>query len=164
MPSAYVKSLSKETGKSVSEIEKLWDKAKEIASDTFNKGEDDFDDREYKFSVGVVKNMLGLDERVLDPTNFLNSEKSAKEYIETLTSANFSIGNVVSAERNPVEDDEDLMDSLSTSEDGIVREKEDPEKDDEEDSRLLYDGSDEENFEIDEEFAEILDTITKVED
>jgi len=164
MPSAYVRSLSKETGKSVSEIEKLWDKAKEITSETFNKDEDEFDDREYKYSVGIVRNMIGLDERVLDPTNFLNSDKSAKDYIETITSANFSIGNVVSSERNPVDDDEDLMDKLSTPADGDVREKEDPEKKDDEEDRLLYDGTDEEDFSVDEDFVEILDTITKVED
>lgn len=97
MPSPYVNSLAKETGKSVSEIEKLWNKAKEISSDTFGKPEKDFGAKEYKYTVGIVKNMLGLDEKVLDPSFFLNSDKSAKEFIETVTSAQFTIGDVTVA-------------------------------------------------------------------
>lgn len=98
MPSPYVKSLSKETGKSVAEIEKLWDKAKEISSDTFGKPESDFGAKEYKYTVGIVKNMLGINENILDPSFFLKSGKSARDFIrETVVSANFSIG-----DENPV--------------------------------------------------------------
>lgn len=110
MPSPYVAKLSKETGKSVAEIEKLWDKAKDIASDTFGKSEDDFGSREYKYTVGIVKNMLGLNEKILDPSIFLKSGKSAKDFIkETVVSADFSIGDVnpvnVSPDANDGEED-----------------------------------------------------------
>lgn len=109
MPSPYIRSLSKETGKPEAEIEKLWNKAKDITSDTFGKPEDDFGSKEYKYTVGIVKNMLGLDEKVLDPTYFLKSGKTAKEFIETLTSAQFTIGDVnpVSVSREIGGDDED---------------------------------------------------------
>ena len=108
MPSPYVNSLAKETGKSVGEIEKLWNKAKDITSDTFSKSEDDFGTKEYKYTVGIVKNMLGLDEKILDPSFFLNSDKSAKEFIETVTSAQFTIGDVnpVSVVKDRDDDDE----------------------------------------------------------
>ena len=98
MPSPYVSKLAKETGKSVAEIEKLWSKAKKIASETLGKSEDDFGNSEYKYTVGIIKNMLGLNENLLDPSIFLKSGKTAKEFIkETVTSANFTIGDV-----NPV--------------------------------------------------------------
>ena len=110
MPSPYVKKLASETGKSVDEIEKLWDKAKEITADTFGKSEDDFGTKEYKYTVGIIKNMLGVNEKVLDPSFFLKSGKSAKDFIrETTVSANFSIGDVnpvtVSKDANNGEED-----------------------------------------------------------
>jgi len=89
MPSPYIKSLSRETGKSESELEKLWSKAKEITSDTFNKKESEFGEKEYSYTVGIIKNMLGLKEEVLNPAKFLESEMNAREYIETITSSAF---------------------------------------------------------------------------
>ena len=96
MPSPYVNKLAKETGKSVSEVEKLWDKAKEITSDTFGKKEDDFGSKEYSYTTGIVKNMLGVKEELLDPTKFQDSKLSAKQFIEEVMSSNqFDIGNVI---------------------------------------------------------------------
>lgn len=116
MPSGFVRKLSKETGKSVREIEKLWDRAREIASEEFGKNPDAFGSKEYAYMNGIVKNMLGLDEERINPANFLKSEKSAKEYIkETLSSGNFgSIGEPgglypPSNEFDPVEEDEEEL-------------------------------------------------------
>jgi len=96
MPSPYVNKLAKETGKSVAEVEKLWGKAKEIASDNFGKKEDDFGSKEYSYTVGIVKNMLGVKEEILDPTKFQDSKLSAKEFIEAvMASGQFDIGNVI---------------------------------------------------------------------
>lgn len=89
MASPYVKKIAKETGKSEKEIESFWDKAKGIASDTLGTPEDKFGSKEYAYTVGIVKNMLGIKEDVLNPTKFLESEYSAKEYIETITSSSF---------------------------------------------------------------------------
>lgn len=110
MPSPYVNKLAKETGKSVAEIEKLWNKAKGITVDTFGTTEDNFGAKEYKYTVGIVKNMLGMNENILDPSIFLKSGKSAKDFIkETTVSANFSIGDInpvtVSKDANDGEED-----------------------------------------------------------
>lgn len=55
MPNNIINSFSNKTGKSVKEVEKLWDKAKKIASD--NNEEDD-----YQYITGILKNMLSLED------------------------------------------------------------------------------------------------------
>ncbi len=97
MVSPYVKKLSRETGKSEKEISGFWDKAKKIAQETFGVKEDDFTTEHFEFAIETVKNMLGLSEEVVNPANFLQSELNAKEYIETVTSGSFSVG-----DKNPV--------------------------------------------------------------
>ena len=62
MPVPYLDKLSKETGKSVAELEKLWGKAKKIASEHFNKPESEFGDKEFAYVVGIVKNMVNAKE------------------------------------------------------------------------------------------------------
>lgn len=57
MPNSVIKSFAKKTGKTVSEIESLWDKADTIAKD---KGISDSD--KYAYIVGILKNMLSIDE------------------------------------------------------------------------------------------------------
>ncbi len=94
MPSPFLKSLAKEIGKTEKELEQYWNKAKEITAETFGKKEDDFGTKEYKYITGIVKNMAGVKEEVLDPSKFIESDLSAKEFIETVVSADFSIGNV----------------------------------------------------------------------
>lgn len=129
MPSAYVRNLAKETGKSTAEIEKLWKKAKEITAETLGTKEADFGSKEYKYTVGIVKNMLGVKEEIIDPSKFLNSDLNAKEYLEAvLVSSNFSIGSVHAPEEDPeeelvveeeveeVEEDLGIIDSLNQDE------------------------------------------------
>jgi hypothetical protein len=114
MPSPYVKQLAKDTGKSDKEIERLWNKAKEITADTFGKPEKDWGEREYGYTTGTVKNMLGINEE-LSAAKFVNSDKSAKEFIEeTMVSGNFNISNVTKdAEPKDKEDIEGLGDIKS---------------------------------------------------
>lgn len=104
MASPYVNKLVKDTGKSVAEIEKKWDEAKRITAETLGKNEDDFGKTEYDYAYGIVMNMYGKKEAVLNPEVFLNSGKSAREFIEEVISSDFSIG-----DDNPVihKDDED---------------------------------------------------------
>jgi len=97
MISPYVKKLSKETGKSEKEISDFWEKAKKITSETYGVKEDNFTTEHYEFAITTVKNMLGLSEEIVNPANFLQSDLSAKEYIETVTSGSFSVG-----DKNPV--------------------------------------------------------------
>ena len=65
MPVPFLKNLSKETGKSISELEKLWGKAKKLASEHFDKPESEFADKEFAYVVGVVKKMAKKKEDVL---------------------------------------------------------------------------------------------------
>jgi len=87
MPNPWIKKLVKETNKSEAELEKMWSKAKKITSDHYKTNETDFNDTHYGYAVGVVKNMAGLREHVKD---FVNSELSAREFIETVISGDFN--------------------------------------------------------------------------
>jgi hypothetical protein len=54
---SLIKSYAEKSGKTVEEVDALWEKAKTIASKNgFIEGEDDF----YAFTVGILKNMLGF--------------------------------------------------------------------------------------------------------
>lgn len=97
MISPYVKKLSRETGKSEKEISDFWEKAKKITSETFGVREDSFDTEHYEFAITTVKNMLGLSEEIVNPVNFLQSDLDAKDYIETVVSGSFSVG-----DKNPI--------------------------------------------------------------
>jgi len=63
MPAALVQTMADKTGKSVAEVEKLWDKAKEIASKEY-KGVPEDSDRYYAVVVGILKKMLGIKEQI----------------------------------------------------------------------------------------------------
>jgi len=97
MTSPYVKKLARETGKSEREISDFWEKAKKITSETFGVKEDNFTTEHYEFAITTVKNMLGLSEEIVNPSNFLQSELDAKKYIETVISGSLHI-----ADKNPV--------------------------------------------------------------
>lgn len=57
MPNAVINSFAEKTGKSVAEVDKLWNKAKEIAKEE-GEGEN------YAYITGIVKKMLGLNETI----------------------------------------------------------------------------------------------------
>lgn len=97
MVSPYIKKLVRETGKSEREISQFWEKAKKITSETFGVKEDDFTTEHYEFAITTVKNMLGLSEEIVNPSNFLQSDLDAKNYIETVISGSLKI-----ADKNPV--------------------------------------------------------------
>lgn len=67
MPTRLVKSFSKRTGKNISEVEKLWEKAKKSALSKYDQNDPEY----FPYVVGIVKNMLGLKEEYL----FLNKFK-----------------------------------------------------------------------------------------
>ena len=69
MPTPLIKSLADKSGKSVSEVEKLWNKAKEITKSEYNlsPGNDNY----YSTTVGILKKMLKLKESlILEIFNF----------------------------------------------------------------------------------------------
>lgn len=83
MPSPIIKSFSKQTGKSVKEVEKLWKDAEKEASKMGKK-------ENYAYITGILKSMLGIDESFTDyyknlSKQFLNSDKKTlKDFIEKI--------------------------------------------------------------------------------
>jgi len=63
MPSNTVKSFADKTGKSVKEVEKLWNKAKAIVKDEYPDVKEG-DDKFYSIVVGILKKMLKINEDV----------------------------------------------------------------------------------------------------
>jgi len=63
MPSNIVTSFANKTGKSVEEVEKLWDKAKDLAKNEYPEVKED-DDRFYSIVTGILKKMLRVEESV----------------------------------------------------------------------------------------------------
>lgn len=55
MPASIVKSFAQKSGKTETEVEELWTKAKEIAKENGR-------EEEYDYIVGVLKKMLSLNE------------------------------------------------------------------------------------------------------
>lgn len=112
--SPWIRNLSKELGVSENAIKPVWEKAKKIASETFGKSEEEFGSKEYNFVKETVRRMMGFDESVLDPTNFLKSEASAKEYIDSIlevqVSGDFGIDKTLNPpeEETPSEEEEEL--------------------------------------------------------
>jgi hypothetical protein len=56
MPNAVVKSYAEKTGKSVKEVEALWDQAKQIAGKKFKENTEKF----YRYTMGIFKRSLGI--------------------------------------------------------------------------------------------------------
>lgn len=157
MPSPYVKNLAKETGKSVRDIEKVWKRAKGIASETLGVYEDDFGAKEYKYTVGIVKNILGVREEIIDPSSFVESDKSAKDFLkEVMISGGFDIGNVVP----PEEDEEDEEEPAPKKKPYKVKKENEPEPTQEKKTPLTPD-PDRENTDIDRDAVDFLDEIIK---
>lgn len=58
MPSPYIKTVAKQTGKSEAELEKLWDKAKASAAEQGHK-------EDYDYITGIFKKMAGVNEATM---------------------------------------------------------------------------------------------------
>lgn len=78
MPAAVVKSFAKKTGKSVADVEKLWDKAKESAK----KQRDEDDPNFFRLVVGILKKMLKIEENLVDGINNLLGSTEQDEQTE----------------------------------------------------------------------------------
>lgn len=68
MPSNIVQSFAKQTNKSEKEVEKLWNKAKEIANDNNEKDN-------YAYIVSILKNMLNIYEVKINFNNYISDIK-----------------------------------------------------------------------------------------
>lgn len=87
-----VQGLAKKSGKSEKDVEKLWKDAVEIAAETFGKKEKDFGDKEFKYVTGILKKMLKIKESSTLVADFLNSDKSAKDFVKEAVQGSDSFG------------------------------------------------------------------------
>jgi len=112
MPSPYVKRVAKEIGKSIEEVDKHWAESKKIASENLGKSEINFTNEDYTYVVGILKNKLGIRENI-KVKDFIDSGMTAKEYVETLTSSQFSIGKIIPpvVKRRDLDDEDDGLPS-----------------------------------------------------
>lgn len=75
MPNNIVKSFAKKTGKTVQEVEKMWDEAKAIAYKSGHK-------EDYDYVVGILKNMLKINET--EEFKKSPTHSSFSQYLNTL--------------------------------------------------------------------------------
>lgn len=102
MPNNIINTFASKSGKSKKEVEKLWNDAKEIASEELGKSEKDFSDKEWAYTTGILKKMLKIKESIMKNKqkkvkSFLESTKPFKEYLEDYMSG------------FPGEDEEDIF-------------------------------------------------------
>lgn len=74
MPNNIVKSFAQKSGKSEAEVEKLWNQAKAEAEK--KSGVDDV----YAYTVGILKKMLSIDEKVMEKTQ--ERRELTKQFIQ----------------------------------------------------------------------------------
>lgn len=126
MPSPLLKKLAKETGKKEKELEKYWKQAKEIAADTFGKDPKDFGNKEFAFVTTTTKRLAGIREAI-DINEFLDSDMTADEFLETVVSSQFpalSKGAIIPPDKE--EDDEEDEKKEKKKKDGKPLKKGDP--------------------------------------
>ena len=73
MPTPALDSFAKQSGQSIKEVERLWDKSKIIAAEKFKDGTDEF----YSYTTGILKKMLKLEGK--DFSRSLYVSKDIKE-------------------------------------------------------------------------------------
>ena len=93
MPNKILKSWSDKYDIKLSKLEDYWSEAIEVAEETFGKSKEDFKDKEYKYVMGVVKNMAKIKESKKGLTeSFLSSKKDARSFIEeAVLSSNLAV-------------------------------------------------------------------------
>jgi hypothetical protein len=130
MPNNIVVSFSDKTGKSVDEVEALWDKAVEITQDTFGSNKKNFGNKEYKYTVGVLKNMLNIKENKKSIMKlFLENKDTVDSFIENVISGSFPMPDQVIPPINDDEEEEfweERSMSRITEEDMIGDDEDDP--------------------------------------
>ena len=78
MPNSIIKSFAKKSGKSIDEVEALWDKAKKIAlKNGLPEGTDAF----YAYVSGILKKMLKVESKLnTDPEDLLEDYTSGTKW------------------------------------------------------------------------------------
>lgn len=84
----WIRRLQKYSGKDEASITEIWNKAKKEFSKTANIIEADFTDKHYKRVYDKVMSSLVQHSKKVRPVDFIESEKSAKDFIHELVVSN----------------------------------------------------------------------------
>ena len=108
MNSPFVKKLSIELGKPEEEINQIWVESKKLTAETFGITEEEFTQREILYTEEIVRDALGV-HREITIADFINSEKSAREFIDEAvqSSDSFGIDKSVTKKKKNDEDEDD---------------------------------------------------------
>lgn len=71
MPASIIKSFADKTGKSLSDVERLWDKAKQSAKDQNR-------EKDFAYITGILKKMLGIEESLSNQIGDLKMSRCRK--------------------------------------------------------------------------------------
>jgi len=104
--SPFIKQLAEELGKDVKELEKVWMDAKKVTAETFGIEEEDFSKREIEYTKEVVREALGL-KREITVSDFINSDKSAREFLDEAVQSSDSFGIDGPIQKKDKDDDEE---------------------------------------------------------
>ena len=145
MPSNIIKGLAKKARVSVSEVEDKWKKAVDIAEETFGKKERNFDDNDYAYVTGIVKNMLGIREnkKTLSTTDYIESSLSAKEWLEKYKEFQLSEEEDDLLEKDDKKDSDKGTDKGTDKDDAKKKDKDKKDDDESEDDEDSEDDSEE---------------------
>lgn len=113
MPSPYVKKLASELDIPIAEVEEKWKEAKQVTADTFGKKISEFGDREYAYTIGVIKKMYGITESYIK--QFLDSEMTAEDFVNHVIDGKLN-ENIVPVEPPEEEVPVDEVDETPTEE------------------------------------------------
>lgn len=87
MASIYLRKLETETKLPKEQLLPIWKKAKRQTEEVLDRKEADFVEKDFRYALGVARKLLGKRDHVAE---FLESDLDAREYLEQVTSANFS--------------------------------------------------------------------------
>jgi DNA-directed RNA polymerase subunit H (RpoH/RPB5) len=79
MPTPQIKSFAQKAGKSVSKVERLWDRAVELAKDN---GWKESDDKFYAYVTGILKKMLSIKENLVEELEILLNEDKGDKVLD----------------------------------------------------------------------------------
>ena len=102
MPKNNIEALAARSGKSKSDIEKFWDKAKELAKKKFKEADKQF----YPYVMGIVKNMAGIKEMKL-------AERILSDISEASPTSPFKLYSTIKDRIKYIEDYKKLVDKGS---------------------------------------------------
>lgn len=145
----WVRKLNRELGVDKKKAQKAWDEAVTIAEDMHGKAEESFDTSEFEFAYETAKDIVRKTEIRHSITDFIESGKSAREYIESVTSGDFSVLDTHYRRKDKDDDEDEDEEQEKLNSPTVVYEKE--HGDDEDDSKDNEEDDDSDEDEEDED-------------